>query len=60
MVSSDTIRAALVLLLLISTRIWHFYAALAAISIISSFSDPHRESPSVSPSLFAASAPPTP
>jgi MFS family permease len=40
MVSSDAIRAALVLLLLISTRMWHFYAALAAISIISSFFGP--------------------
>jgi MFS transporter, DHA3 family, macrolide efflux protein len=40
MVSSDSIRAALVLLLLFATRTWHFYAVLAAISIISSFFSP--------------------
>ena len=40
MVSSDTIRAGLVLLLLGATRLWHFYAVLAAISVISSFFGP--------------------
>ncbi|WP_158793090.1 MFS transporter [Granulicella sp. L60] len=40
MVSSDSIRAALVLLLIFANRTWHFYAVLAAISIISSFFGP--------------------
>ena len=40
MVSSDSIRAALCLLLLFATQIWHFYAILAAISIVSSFFGP--------------------
>jgi MFS family permease len=40
MVSSDSIRAALCLLLLAATQIWHFYAVLAAISIVSSFFSP--------------------
>jgi DHA3 family macrolide efflux protein-like MFS transporter len=40
MVASDSIRAALCLLLLLATRPWHFYAALAAISVVSSFFGP--------------------
>ena len=40
MVSSDSIRAALCLLLLFATQIWHFYAILAAISVVSSFFGP--------------------
>jgi MFS family permease len=40
MVSSDAIRAGLVLLLLAATQLWHFYLALAAISILSSFFGP--------------------
>jgi DHA3 family macrolide efflux protein-like MFS transporter len=40
MVSSDSIRAALCLLLIFATQIWHFYAILAAISVISSFFGP--------------------
>jgi DHA3 family macrolide efflux protein-like MFS transporter len=40
LVSSDLIRGALCLLLLVSTQIWHFYAILAAISIVSSFFGP--------------------
>jgi MFS transporter, DHA3 family, macrolide efflux protein len=40
MVSSDSIRAALCLLLLVATRIWHYYAILAAISVVSSFFQP--------------------
>ena len=40
MVASDLIRAALVLLLLFSTRVVHFYIVLAAISIVSSFFGP--------------------
>src|ERR1700738_3652163 len=32
MVASDSIRAALCLLLLFTTQVWHFYAVLAAIS----------------------------
>jgi MFS family permease len=40
MVASDCIRAALCLLLLIATQIWHYYAILAAISIVSSFFGP--------------------
>jgi len=40
MVSSDSIRAALCLLLIFATQIWHFYAVLAAISIVSSFFAP--------------------
>jgi MFS transporter, DHA3 family, macrolide efflux protein len=40
MVASDSIRAALCLLLLVCTQVWHFYAVLAAISIVSSFFSP--------------------
>jgi DHA3 family macrolide efflux protein-like MFS transporter len=40
MVSSDSIRAALCLLLLAATRVWHYYAILAAISVVSSFFQP--------------------
>jgi MFS family permease len=40
MVSSDSIRAGLCLLLLAAHQIWHFYAILAAISIVSSFFTP--------------------
>src|SRR5882757_5669017 len=40
MVSSDSIRAVLVLLLIFATRVWHFYAILAAISVVSSFFGP--------------------
>jgi DHA3 family macrolide efflux protein-like MFS transporter len=40
MVSSDSIRAGLCLLLLAAHQIWHFYAILAAISIVSSFFGP--------------------
>lgn len=40
MVASDTLRAALVLLLMLSTRPWQYYAVLAAISVISSFFSP--------------------
>jgi DHA3 family macrolide efflux protein-like MFS transporter len=40
MVTSDSIRAALCLLLLAATQIWHFYAILAAISVVSSFFGP--------------------
>jgi len=40
MVSSDSIRAALCLLLLVASRIWHYYAILAAISVVSSFFQP--------------------
>ncbi len=40
MVGSDLLRAALVLLLLLATRLWHFYAVLAAISVVSSFFGP--------------------
>jgi MFS family permease len=40
MVSSDSIRAGLVLLLIFATRPWHFYAVLAAISVVSSFFGP--------------------
>lgn len=40
MVSSDSIRAGLCLLLLVCTQIWHFYAVLAAISVVSSFFGP--------------------
>jgi DHA3 family macrolide efflux protein-like MFS transporter len=40
MVSSDGIRAALCLLLLAAHQIWHFYAILAAISVVSSFFSP--------------------
>lgn len=40
MVSSDSIRAALCLLLIFATQIWHFYAILAAISVVSSFFSP--------------------
>ena len=40
MVASDALRAGLVLLLMVSTRMWHYYAVLAAISVISSFFAP--------------------
>jgi len=40
MVASDSIRAVLCLLLLFATQIWHFYAILAAISVVSSFFGP--------------------
>ncbi len=40
MVSSDAIRCALVLLLLVATQLWQFYAVLAAISVVSSFFGP--------------------
>jgi len=40
MVSSDSFRAALVLLLIFATQPWHFYAILAAISVVSSFFGP--------------------
>ena len=40
MVSSDSIRAGLCLLLIFATQIWHYYAILAAISVISSFFGP--------------------
>ena len=40
MVASDLLRACLCLLLLLATRMGHFYAVLAAISIISSFFGP--------------------
>src|SRR5260370_32812586 len=40
MVASDSIRAALCLLLLACTQVWHFYAVLAAISVVSSFFGP--------------------
>src|SRR6202046_2607910 len=40
MVSSDLTRAFLCLLLLFATQVWHFYAVLAAISIVSSFFGP--------------------
>ena len=40
MVSSDGIRAALCLLLLAAHQVWHFYAILAAISVVSSFFTP--------------------
>lgn len=40
MVSSDSIRAALVLLLIFATQAWHFYLILGAISVVSSFFGP--------------------
>jgi MFS family permease len=40
MVFSDSIRAALVLLLLAARETWHFYLALAIISVVSSFFGP--------------------
>jgi MFS family permease len=40
MVASDLLRASLCLLLLVSSSLWHFYAVLAAISVISSFFGP--------------------
>ena len=40
MVASDLLRAGLCLLLLIAHNIWGFYAALAAISVVSSFFSP--------------------
>jgi MFS transporter, DHA3 family, macrolide efflux protein len=40
MVASDSIRAALCLLLIFATQIWHFYAILAAISVVSTFFSP--------------------
>jgi MFS transporter, DHA3 family, macrolide efflux protein len=40
MVSSDSIRAVLCLMLLACTQVWHYYAVLAAISVVSSFFGP--------------------
>jgi len=40
LVASDSIRAGLVLLLLMANRTWHYYAILAAISVVSSFFAP--------------------
>ncbi|MCU1247177.1 MAG: major facilitator superfamily 1 [Edaphobacter sp.] len=40
MISSDSIRAALCLLLLAAHQVWHYYAILAAISVVSSFFTP--------------------
>jgi len=40
MIASDLTRAALCLLLLFATHLWHFYAVLAAISVVSSFFSP--------------------
>ncbi len=40
MVASDSIRAVLVLCLLLATTAWHFYVILAAISVVSSFFGP--------------------
>src|SRR5882757_6954043 len=40
MVSSDSIRAGLVLLLLFAQQAWHFYLILGAISVVSSFFAP--------------------
>jgi len=40
MVSSDSIRAVLVLLLIFAQQPWHFYLILAAISVVSSFFSP--------------------
>src|SRR5580704_6760290 len=40
MVSSDSLRAVLVLLLLFAHQTWHFYAILAGISVVSSFFGP--------------------
>jgi DHA3 family macrolide efflux protein-like MFS transporter len=40
MVASDSIRAMLVLCLLFANKAWHFYAILAAISVVSSFFGP--------------------
>jgi MFS transporter, DHA3 family, macrolide efflux protein len=40
MVASDSIRAGLCLLLLLCTQVWHYYAVLAAISVVSSFFGP--------------------
>ena len=40
MVSSDAIRCGLVLLLLLASQLWQYYAVLAAISVVSSFFGP--------------------
>ncbi len=40
MVASDLIRAGLALLLLLASQLWHYYAVLAAISVVSSFFAP--------------------
>jgi DHA3 family macrolide efflux protein-like MFS transporter len=40
MVSSDSIRACLCLLLIFCHQVWHFYAVLASISLVSSFFGP--------------------
>ncbi len=40
LISSDLMRGVLVLLLIVSTRTWHFYVILAAISVVSSFFGP--------------------
>ena len=40
LVASDVIRGFLVFLLILSTQVWHYYAILAAISVVSSFFGP--------------------
>jgi MFS transporter, DHA3 family, macrolide efflux protein len=40
MIGSDALRAALVLALVAAGRLWHFYAVLAAVSVVSSFFAP--------------------
>ncbi len=40
MIASDAIRAGLVLMLLLATERWHYYAILAGISVVSSFFSP--------------------
>ena len=40
MITSDLLRAGLVLLLLPAAHLWHFYAVLASISVVSSFFGP--------------------
>ncbi len=40
LISSDVLRGLLVLLLLVSTSLWHYYLILAAISVVSSFFGP--------------------
>src|ERR1700744_5702116 len=40
LIASDSIRAVLCLLLIFATEIWHYYAILAAISVVSSFFSP--------------------
>jgi DHA3 family macrolide efflux protein-like MFS transporter len=43
LVSSDVVRAALTLLLLFATHLWHFYLILALISIVSGFFGPAQQ-----------------